>query len=199
MHSCRHVLLGALALAAAALATATPASAAPVSLLFVQSAPSATLDPLGGDRFRLTLERADRGVASFSDRPARVAGQETLRQFVAKWNARGFDDVPPNAALVADRGARRADTLIVELTRPRLGPGGRLSYLAERIREPAGDALDGHAGRADRKLPRQLGAVHLFIDDAPSTQPREVVLFLPGPGRVGLTLDAPASVVVMGL
>lgn len=198
MHTCRRLAAGALASAATVFAAAAPASAAtPVNLLFVQSAPSATLEPLGGDRFRLTLERAHRGVATFSDRPARVAGQETLGQFVGKWKERGFDQVPPNAALVVDRGARAADTLIVELTRPRLGENGRLSYLAKRISAPRGDALDHHASRADERLPRRLGAVHLFVDDAPSSAPREVVLWLQGTGRVGVVFDGPASVVVM--
>ena len=177
------------------LAIPAAAEAAPIQTLFVQSAADARLAPLGDDRYRLTLAPPDRVVSTFSDRPARIAGHETVRAFVDAWSGRGFDEDPPNAALVVDRGPRRADTMIVELTRPRLR-GGRLTYVAQRIDPPASDTFRQHARRADDALPERLGEVHLFIDDASTQIERMLVLTLPGTGGVSLVLDNPAGVTV---
>jgi hypothetical protein len=108
---------------------------------------------------------------------------------VSSWTGRGFDEDPPNAAIVVDGGKRDADTLIVELTHPKLDQAGRISYVAKHIDPPAEGALAASARRADDHLPRKLGAVHLFIDDAPSMAVTQIVASLATTGRVALIFD----------
>jgi hypothetical protein len=180
---------GAVASVAIAAPGASAADTPPVNLLFVQSAPSATVKPLGHDSYRLTLNKVQRGVPTFSDRPNRVVGQESIEQFVAKWKQRGFDTDPPNAALVVDGGKRDADTLVVALTEPKLDGKGQITYLAKHIDPPTDGALAANARQADDHLPRRTGAVHLFIDDAPATTQTGFQVSIAGTGRVNVIFN----------
>jgi len=153
-----------------AAAHGAPLKAAPDNgeWLFVQEAQEAKLRPLPGSRgFRLTLIRPSPTVQAFTDRPARRLELEPLDRFVDAWSRYGFKQVPPNAAIEVDRGGKRSDVVIVELSRPRLSKSGSLSYRAKPLRgsKRASD-LRYFQRRADRRLPARLGPTTLFIDDA---------------------------------
>jgi hypothetical protein len=169
------VWFGATLVAAAAsiLLGASMASAAPARLapgdgewLFTQEASRATLKGVGHDRFRLTLIRPNSQVQAFTDRPARQFELVSLAGFVSSWRSYGFQRVRPNAAIERQRGGRRQDVLVVELSKPKLDRGGNLSYLARPLRGQRPSDLRSFNARADRKLPTRLGPVTLFIDDA---------------------------------
>jgi hypothetical protein len=115
--------------------------------------------------FRLVLRRPASDVTGFTDRPARGTGQQPLARFVRSWPRLGFGEVPPNAAVVLANAPSNRDVLVVELSRPRLGAGGRtLAFRAEVLRGNPRGGLRSFARRADRRLPARFGRASLFID-----------------------------------
>ena len=113
--------------------------------LFVQSAKSGSFD---GDK--LTL-RGIPLVIYFSDRPYRIAGHVSLKEFLGKWD-KGSDSFradPPNATLsiYEESGSKNA---VIELMDPRID-GDSLTY---KVR-----VLEGN-------VPSSFGASSLFIDGA---------------------------------
>lgn len=114
-------------------------------LLFVQTAKSVT-----GKGDKLTLHGVSPSTLFFSDRPKRIAGHETTKEWVETW-ALGPDDFasdPPNATLSILEGEEDIDDVVVELRDPKLD-GDELTYTVT--------VLDG-------KLPASGGASSLFID-----------------------------------
>lgn len=111
--------------------------------LFVLSANSGTMD---GDT--LTLK----GVASavyFSDRPARIAGHKSMKEFAGMWSSSsdGFKADPPNATLsiLKDDGATN---IVVELLS--MQHQGDLCVFKVKV-------LEGNP-------PESFGAASLFVD-----------------------------------
>ena len=136
-------------------------------------------------------------MTSFTDRPERRAGKESLEEFVAGWDRR-FGDDPPNAALVLDRADEDADTVVLELSDPRR-EGDGVTYRAKRV-EDAGGALADFAGDADDSVAERFGEASLFIDAAPSggLSPQSLQLKVGDADCcVTLTFDDPAKVVVL--
>jgi hypothetical protein len=172
-------------LIAAGATLATPALASaqtPASDLFTVSARSATLTPAGG-AYRLALGPGVGPVTHFTDRPQRLAGRETLATFVQRWAGRGFTTDPPNANLVVDTaGGRDGGSMVLELRRPRVDHG-RLTFTARRI-------------GGDRRLPRHLGATHVFIDDASSGTTADLTLQVSGPGQATMSFDSTSTVIL---
>jgi hypothetical protein len=86
-------------------------------------------------------------VEWLTDRPARDAGSMSPKQFVENWSKWGFEEVPPNAAILgSDVDA------VVELNEPKV-KGQRIRFqIAEEIR-----------GARDQGT---LGSVSLFIDSS---------------------------------
>ena len=120
-----------------------------VGNLFVLRAGVGAIERVRAGVFELVLRRPASAVTVFSDRPQRVVREQRLRSFVKGWNGLGFGSDPPNAALsVAGAPAARD---VPELSRPRIGRGGRTLRFRAR---PLGDRPDGSlrrfAGRADR-------------------------------------------------
>jgi hypothetical protein len=137
--------------------------------LFVLTAAGGDLERVRGRKrlFRLVLRRPAHDVTGFTDRPARRTGQQPLARFVRGWARLGFAAVPPNAAVVLADAPSNRDVLVVELSRPRLGAGGRtLAFRAEVLRGNPRGRLRGFARRADRRVAAGFGRVSLFIDAA---------------------------------
>jgi microcystin-dependent protein len=159
--------LGAASSAAGAAPAQRPAGLPPAeSLLFVVQAESGELQPLGGGRFALMLRGVPSRAVWFSDRPARDSGAVALRQLIgASWRGLGFATDPPNGVVALSGGRRRADTVALELTRPRYDARrATLSFRARLLRRLTPD-LAHHAERLDRRLPRRFGRAALFVDD----------------------------------
>ncbi len=113
-------------------------------LLFTQSAEDITFDGKV-----LTLSGIGPGTFYFSDRPFRLTGFLTHKDFVDYWNGSGdtFRQDPPNAALILV-AALKKEPLVFELNDATLGEG-TLSYEVTLL---AGEAAD------------VKGAGSLFID-----------------------------------
>lgn len=115
-----------------------------IEALFVQTAHSMSF----GDG-KLTLYTVAPTTLFFSDRPDRVTGHVTSRDFVDSWDkgADSFAEVPPNAVLSIFHTDSVSD-VVVELAEPVLD-GANLTYAVQ--------ILDG-------EMPADGGASALFID-----------------------------------
>jgi hypothetical protein len=136
-----------------------------VGELFVLRAGGGEIERVRAGVFELVLRRPASAVTVFSDRPQRVVREQRLRSFVKGWNGLGFGADPPNAALSIAEAPSARDVLLFELSRPRLGAGGRTLHL--RARPLAGrpdGSLRRFAGRADRAGVRRFGRASLFVD-----------------------------------
>lgn len=115
-----------------------------VEFLFVQNASSITLKD-----GRLKLEGVAPDTLYFSDRPDRIVGRVTTKQYVDHWSVGGnsFADDPPNAVLSIQQEPESKDIVVV-LRNPKL-EGAELVYDV--------DVLDG-----DKVASGEASA--LFID-----------------------------------
>src|SRR5688572_24379479 len=103
----------------------------------------------------------------FSNRPQRLAGHNTLANFVRAWELLGFGEDPPNTAIALAQGDENQDTLIVEMLKPVLDAGGTaLTFEARVLHDEEAHDLAYYAGKADRALPARFGPVSLFVDSA---------------------------------
>lgn len=161
-----------------ALVPATAGAAKPKapSILYALDAKGATVTKAGGT-FRLSMP-ANSPVTWFTDRPDRNAGSVRLVDLYGIWDASGFNDDPPNAALLTThKGVDH--THVVELTKPRSAKG-RVSFA---IREVPNESEAGYAHTHDLAAGR-FGRARLFIDDAALS---------PCPARVGSTVSVSPS------
>jgi hypothetical protein len=99
----------------------------------------------------LTLAGLDPDAVAFTDRPTRQARRLLVQELVDDWNAMGFVDDPPNAAL-AVRLEGEQQVYVVELTEPQLD-ADELTFSYVLIDEPG------------TPLPANLGPLAVFIDD----------------------------------
>jgi hypothetical protein len=135
--------------------------------LFVLTAARGELQRVRGRNrvFKLVLRRPAQDVTGFTDRPARRTGQQPLARFVRRWARLGFADVHPNAAVVLADAPSNRDVLVVELSRPRLGAGGRtVAFRAEALRGNPRGRLRVFARSLDGRIAARFGRVSLFID-----------------------------------
>ena len=146
----------------------------PVTLLFVTSATSGTLEPQAGSAttYSLTLQGLDRDVVWLTDHPARKAGTVPTGGFVEDWSGYGFAANPPNAALVLDSAHPGQDTVVGSLSSPSFDPGTdtlRVDftvYRGQRLKQVGGDLIDKARRATGAVLPADFGGATLFIDDA---------------------------------
>lgn len=133
-----------------------------VSLLFSALVPSMVISA-DGAAHRLTVP-LDSPVAWFTDRPNRAAGTFDMAALVSIWEAEGFVDDPPNAAVVVSvDGAQRQH--IVELSDPTID-GTTVSFTAIDVGdEESTDAVAGRDASHDVGV-GTYGASELFIDSA---------------------------------
>lgn len=112
-----------------------------------------------GKALRVSLPAGSR-TTWFTDQPARASGTLTLGRLASIWDASGFREDPPNAALLlTHRGVTRSH--VVTLTDPRRAKG-RVSF---RVRVVRGGTEAGHRQRDPLRVGR-YGRAALFIDDA---------------------------------
>lgn len=158
-----HRALGALALllVVAVPATAGAAPAKAPGILYSLDAKGPTIAK-SGKALRLSMP-AGTAVTWFTDRPARQAGTTTLRDLAAIWEASGFAEDPPNAALLVTRAGEER-THVVTLRAPRVAHG-RVSFA---LREVPTGAEAGHRHTHDVAA-GTYGRARLFIDDAALT------------------------------
>jgi hypothetical protein len=146
----------------------SPPHQEPPGLLFAQVATGGTLER-GGDGITLTLRGIDPGTIFFSDRPERNAGQLPNAAFVDMWDAAGFTEDPPNAALTIAGAPPSADVFVVELSDPRLVDGRRgIAYTATPVKKVG---ITSAEERMDplRNAPATFRDSSLLIDDVPPT------------------------------
>jgi hypothetical protein len=130
--------------------------------LYVQRAESGASDVDDTGTGTLSLTGVDADTVWFQDRPGRDAGRMATGDFVDGWDAVGFGDDPPNAALEIDTPSGTSATHVLVLSNPRWDEAeDTLTYDVE-------VAADG-----TEVLPAEFDASSLFIDDggAASSQP----------------------------
>ena len=149
------------AVGASAESTATefdPTSSSP-QVLFVTDVSRARIIRTA-DEVRLSLP-ARASMTWFSDRPGRHTGRTNLRQLVSTWSAVGFDNEPPNAALVLTDRRGRERIHVVTLRDPRrVG-----SWIHVTVTIVDDEAEVGYSNIHGLKAGRYTRA-QMFIDDA---------------------------------
>jgi len=132
----------------------------------VQTASSGTFEPIAGtNRYRMVLSDVSPSVVYFSDRPNRMAGQVSTKEFLDRIGFGGPLD--PNAAIEIAEGTPDSDLVIAALSNPTYDPQTRTLGYDVAVLETPRKGLAVYSERADRKLPANFGAVSLFVDDAP--------------------------------
>lgn len=151
--------------AAAGLAIWQPWSNDDPNWLLSLGADAATLTENSDGTIELDLTDADVSYLAFTDRPDRQVTTISQELMERAWPAL-FQDSPPNAVLVEQQPAGTERALVIELTSMnRTNSGVRYSGRILGEEEAGSTVVRGLTLRAD--TPRQLGAVHLFIDDLP--------------------------------
>jgi hypothetical protein len=140
---------------------------AKVSLLYVQSAGSGTFEAIAGSnrKFRLVLHDVAPSVVYFSDRPNRLAGQVSMRQFLGKIGFGGKLD--PNAAIDIAGAPSLSDLIVAALDKPVYDPLTKTLSYEVTVLNAAREGLASFSARMDKRLPARFGPVAVFIDDAP--------------------------------
>jgi hypothetical protein len=131
-------------------AAGTPAVKQKVELLFVQNSRGVAIDK---DKGTLTLKGVSPTTLWFSDRPVRMAGHFSMKEYLATWGegADSFRTDPPNATLsVFEEGQDDLLDVVVKLQNPRL-QGDDLLYDITLIDK-------------EGPLPKKGGPASLFID-----------------------------------
>ena len=118
--------------------------------------------------YTLTLGGLIGNVIAFTDRPNRIADHESMADFVAEWDQRGFADDPPNAALVLHEEEEDQDVLVVELRDPVYDEDAdTLTFAITVLTDERTGALAEYSDKADAALPAAFETCSLLIDDAP--------------------------------
>ncbi|MBN2570265.1 MAG: hypothetical protein JXB42_12620 [Deltaproteobacteria bacterium] len=139
-----------------------------VNYMFVQEAASGTLEPQADGSYRLELKGVVPFTIYFSDRPATIAGNVDMKDFIDKFD--WGPDIPPNAAIVLYDANEAEDTLIAQLLSPAYDKETAvLSYTVKPLKNYTGDGLAYHFARQDASLPASFSKVSLYIDDCPDT------------------------------
>jgi len=143
------------------------------ALLFSLSAKNArfiaTEEPNG---YTLVLKGTDKRTVWFADRPVRAAGTLPTDSLVKGWDANGFVDEPPNAALVVHKpnGPDAIDAIVLVMGQPKLNGTTLTMPVTVLDSESARNIEGGLANHGDRhdliSGTTALGAVSMFIDNA---------------------------------
>lgn len=151
------------------------------SVLFVQSSNSGHWEPLGDGQFLLTLTSLAPNVVAFTDRPDRLASTLSNEAFSQQWASFGFNQSPPNAALVVHDAPVNKNTLIIELSDPQIA-GETIQYTASVLPTPGGTFAQFGA---DEELLTNFERASLFIDNATANifTPLKIVVNNAQPGQ----------------
>ena len=100
----------------------------------------------------------------FSDQPVRIAGSMTTSELI---ESQTFASGTPNAAIVLmEHNNSNEDIVMGILSEPEYDAGrNTLSYRLFLLAESPSENLERWVGRIDTQLPRQFGAVSIFVDD----------------------------------
>jgi hypothetical protein len=158
-------LLGLAVFASTAAAAPAGSGHSPGSLLYVQETAGGSIQRLGAGSYRLRLTGVSPRVTTFTDRPRRRAGRQSLEGFVGSWKANGFAADPPNAALVLDHAPASHDVALLTVSHPRYNRARQtLTYRATPL-HGRDNALASFARGADPLRAGNLGSASLFVDD----------------------------------
>lgn len=144
------------------------------SFLFVQNSSSGTLEPIEGEQEKLllTLNNLLPDTFFFSDRPARISGQQPTSEIVRNF----FSDLspPPNAALQLRNDDGSVDVLALSLHTAEFNPEGQsINYEVTIIPEelefhnnPNAELISGEIiVPTGGMMPMDFGSNSLFIDN----------------------------------
>lgn len=138
-------------------------------LLFALASESGTFEK-SPQRPKGTFQLKLRGLAAatlwFTDRPQRDSGTIPTPRFFRQWERLGFNADPPNAVVSLVDGTDRADTVALELRRPRLSKSGNRLRLTVKLLKEASPGLAHLEDDLDGRLQRRFEDATLFIDDA---------------------------------
>jgi microcystin-dependent protein len=158
------VLLG--LAAAPAFAAPIPGVPANASLLFTLDAGGGTLTPAADGTITLRLHGAAANTTWFTDRPDRSAGSITTARLQSEWAGFGFDEIPPNAALVLETAPKHRDTLALELRSMRYDARHRVAVFTARRLDRLDGGLTKLNAQLDRQVAKRFATATLFIDNA---------------------------------
>ena len=156
----------------------------PASGLFAVNGQHTRLDRVAARTYRLSVRRADVRTVWFTDRPARQSGILRTSLLARHWSAYGFGSDAPNVALVLHSPVAGTQTLVAVMGHPRYSRQVLRARLRILTQEQAGDVkgpLADHASRHGRTVPKRLGSVTLFVDNAAATVINGCLI---GPGTV---------------
>ena len=156
----------------------------PASVLFAVNGQHTRLDRVAARTYRLSVRRADVRTVWFTDRPARQSGILRTSLLARHWSAYGFGSDAPNVALVLHSPVAGTQTLVAVMGHPRYSRQVLRARLRILTQEQAGDVkgpLADHASRHGRTVPKRLGSVTLFVDNAAATVINGCLI---GPGTV---------------
>jgi len=154
------------------------------SVLFAVNGEHARLHQVDGRTYRLRLRGADARTVWFTDRPARQSGTLRTSLLARHWSAYGFGSDAPNVALVLHSPVAGTQTLVAVMRHPRYSRKVLTARLRVLTQEQAGDVngpLADHASRHGHIIPKRLGNVTLFVDNAAGTVINGCLI---GPGTV---------------
>lgn len=136
----------------------------PAAWLFSHTSASGSLTADADGALILTLREVDPMVTAFTDRPARDAELIATTDFVAAWPTLFAGD-PPNAVLVERAPGGAAESVVLTLGTPALGPDG-LVFSAQPVAGELPSHLTALADGAGAAKPAEFNSVSLFIDSS---------------------------------
>ncbi len=136
------------------------------SLLFAFGATSGRVTRTSDRRLQLVLDGVKHSGIWFSDRPQRDSGTVSTRRLVDNWSQLGFVADPPNAVLSLERGRRNADTVAIELGRPRLSRSGHQIRVGAKLLHGPLHGFEHLNAKLDSTVQRTFDDATLFIDNA---------------------------------
>jgi hypothetical protein len=156
-------------------------SQSPEDYLFVQSFQSGTLETLGNEphRFTVNLENGLGQTIYFTDRPNRLVGAVPTDKFL---DYLGFTPAnPPNAALLVEREAGHTDIAVVELFNPVYDTDTRNLTYEVTVLDDWEKVVDLEF-RHDpvEEPPATFGTAHIFIDGLSDCPGATMQCFAPG-------------------
>jgi hypothetical protein len=130
------------------------------ALLFTVTSGGSRVKAAEDGGYRLLLDHVDDHSIWFTDRPDRDSGVLETGNLVGSWGAFGFDEDPPNVALIAHDGAGVAETAVVTMTNPQYDTAYRVMTADITFVDSAPEFTPAPGGEVE------LGQLSLFVDDA---------------------------------
>ena len=163
-----------------------------ISWLYSQTAESAEMVSLGGNKYELTLNDVDLHTIMFSDRPDRIVDIVSTQKIIDGWDI-AFAESAPNAVLVEHEPSGESDSLVVVLYSPEYDSlKSTLTYQVEVLSDEQHPERLKQIANAHDVPPTEFEAVSLFIDNV-TTPGGTPVLSGPGASALAEKLGIPAD------